>query len=201
MSDTTVLIIGTGCWHRYRDTSVTAGHRRLRDPRGADDVGGTWRDNTYPGAACDVPSLLYSYSFEQNANWSRAYSGGGEILGYIKGTAEKHALSRFIRFGVNVTSLDFDQETGTWKPPDKPETGPQVTRASLQADLLAAQQRCTRMAARTQQLENRLSEVLAEQAWRARGLGAPTDIDTRTAETQRPDSRKLPAHGPIGGQR
>jgi Family of unknown function (DUF6262) len=63
------------------------------------------------------------------------------------------------------------------QPPDKPEIGPSVTRASLQADLLAAQQRCTRMAARTQQLETRLSELLGEQAWRATGLGAPTDID------------------------
>lgn len=63
------------------------------------------------------------------------------------------------------------------QPPDKPEVGPQVTRASLQADLLAAQQRFTRMAARTEQLETRLSELLGEQAWRATGLGAPTDID------------------------
>jgi hypothetical protein len=63
------------------------------------------------------------------------------------------------------------------QPPDKPEIGPSVTRASLQADLLAAQQRCTRMAARTQQLETRLSELLGEQAWQATGLGAPTDID------------------------
>jgi len=63
------------------------------------------------------------------------------------------------------------------QPPDGPKIGPRVTRASLQADLLAAQQRCTRMAARTQQLETRLSELLGEQAWRASGLGAPTDID------------------------
>lgn len=63
------------------------------------------------------------------------------------------------------------------QPPDKPGTGPAVTRASLQADLLAAQQRCTRMAARTQQLETRLSDQLGEQIWRASGLGAPTDID------------------------
>jgi transposase-like protein len=61
--------------------------------------------------------------------------------------------------------------------PDKPGVGPSVTRASLQADLLAAQQRCARMAARTQQLEKRLSELLGEQAWRATGLGRPTDID------------------------
>ena len=63
------------------------------------------------------------------------------------------------------------------QPPDKTDLGPTVTRASLQADLLAAQQRCTRMAGRTHQLETRLSELLGEQAWRATGLGAPTDID------------------------
>ena len=72
--------------------------------------------------------------------------------------------------------------------------GPSVTRASLQADLLAAQQRCARMAARTQQLEKRLSELLGEQAWRATGLGAPTDIDQLqqhivTLEQQVVDSR------------
>ncbi len=63
------------------------------------------------------------------------------------------------------------------QPRDTPDTGPAATRASLQADLLAAQQRCTRMAARTQQLEAHLSELLGEQAWRASGLGAPTDIE------------------------
>ena len=63
------------------------------------------------------------------------------------------------------------------QPPDKPGVGPSVSRASLQADLLAAQQRCARMATRTQQLEKRLSELLGEQAWRATGLGAPADID------------------------
>lgn len=63
------------------------------------------------------------------------------------------------------------------QPRTSAETGPAVSRASLQADLLAAQQRSTRMAARTQQLETRLSELLGEQAWRASGLGAPADIE------------------------
>jgi hypothetical protein len=63
------------------------------------------------------------------------------------------------------------------QPRNTGHTGHAVTRASLQADLLAAQQRCARMAARTQQLETRLSEMLGEQAWRASGLGAPTDIE------------------------
>jgi hypothetical protein len=63
------------------------------------------------------------------------------------------------------------------QPRSAPGAGPAVSRASLQADLLAAQHRCTRMAARAQQLETRLSELLGEQAWRESGLGAPEDID------------------------
>ena len=63
------------------------------------------------------------------------------------------------------------------QPRDATATGPVVSRASLHTDLLAAQQRCVRAAARTQQLEKRLSELLGEQAWQASGLGAPTDIE------------------------
>ncbi len=79
-----------------------------------DRVGGTWRDNTYPGAACDIPSLLYSYSFVQNPDWSRAYSGSAEILSYIDAIVERFGLAKFIRFGADVTGLEFDEETGTW---------------------------------------------------------------------------------------
>lgn len=95
---------------------------RLRQ-RGIDDfvilersneVGGTWRDNTYPGAACDIPSLLYSYSFAQNPNWSRAFSGGPEILDYIHQMVEDFDLHRHIRFGVTVTALTFDEDEGIW---------------------------------------------------------------------------------------
>jgi uncharacterized protein DUF6262 len=63
------------------------------------------------------------------------------------------------------------------QPPGAPGTGPAVSRASLQADLLAAQQRCVRITARAQQLETRLSALLGEQAWRESGLGTPNDID------------------------
>lgn len=78
------------------------------------DAGGTWRDNTYPGAACDIPSLLYSYSFAQNPDWSRAYSGGPEILNYIRHLVQRYDLNHYIRFGVNVTAMSFDADTGTW---------------------------------------------------------------------------------------
>jgi cation diffusion facilitator CzcD-associated flavoprotein CzcO len=79
-----------------------------------DRVGGTWRDNTYPGAACDIPSVLYSYSFAPNPNWSRAYSGSAEIQRYIEGLVDTYALHRHIRFGQNVTALHFDDDTATW---------------------------------------------------------------------------------------
>ncbi|WP_313676646.1 NAD(P)/FAD-dependent oxidoreductase [Mycolicibacterium sp.] len=77
-------------------------------------VGGTWRDNTYPGAACDIPSVLYSYSFAPNPHWSRVYSGGAEILHYIEGLVDKYGLHRHIRFGEDVTTLSFDDAAGTW---------------------------------------------------------------------------------------
>lgn len=79
-----------------------------------DRVGGTWRDNTYPGAACDIPSVLYSYSFAPNPHWSRAYSGGAEILRYIEGLVDRYGLHRHIRFGEDVTALNFDEDSGTW---------------------------------------------------------------------------------------
>ncbi|OHT79312.1 4-hydroxyacetophenone monooxygenase [Mycobacteroides chelonae] len=79
-----------------------------------DTVGGTWRDNTYPGAACDIPSRLYSYSFAPNAEWSHTYSGSGEILGYIDQMVESSALGPYIRFGHNVVGLTYDEAAGEW---------------------------------------------------------------------------------------
>ncbi|HEX5061788.1 MAG TPA: NAD(P)/FAD-dependent oxidoreductase [Kofleriaceae bacterium] len=80
----------------------------------ADRVGGTWRENTYPGAACDVPSHLYSYSFEPNPNWSRAYGGQAEILAYLEHCADKYGLRPHLKFGQHVDSARFDETTGTW---------------------------------------------------------------------------------------
>ncbi len=80
----------------------------------SDSIGGTWRDNSYPGAACDIPSLLYSYSFEQNPSWSQAYSGSAEILQYIERIVAKYDLTRFINFSSEVSSIEFDEESATW---------------------------------------------------------------------------------------
>lgn len=78
----------------------------------ADDVGGTWRDNTYPGLTCDVPSRLYQYSFAKNPNWTQMFSRGGEIQDYLRGIAERYGLRHRIRFGATVVSARFDD--GRW---------------------------------------------------------------------------------------
>jgi cation diffusion facilitator CzcD-associated flavoprotein CzcO len=80
----------------------------------ADEIGGTWRDNHYPGCACDVQSHLYSYSFEPNTRWSRTFAGQAEILDYLRRCADKYGLRRYIHFGQNVTRARFDEPRGLW---------------------------------------------------------------------------------------
>lgn len=80
----------------------------------AEQVGGTWRDNHYPGAACDVPSNLYSYSFAPNPEWSRSFSGSREILNYIEKMVQDYHLQPHIHFGKNINDLGFEVEKGLW---------------------------------------------------------------------------------------
>jgi cation diffusion facilitator CzcD-associated flavoprotein CzcO len=79
----------------------------------ADDLGGTWRDNTYPGAACDVPANLYSYSFRPQ-RWSRRYPGQRETLDYLRTVAEEGGVLPHVRFGARVVSADFDETAARW---------------------------------------------------------------------------------------
>ncbi|MEV0245274.1 NAD(P)/FAD-dependent oxidoreductase [Nocardia sp. NPDC050712] len=79
------------------------------------DVGGTWRDNTYPGAACDVPSHLYSYSFALNPDWTRSFSKQGEIQRYIRGVAERFDVLDKHLFDCDVTSARWNNETALWE--------------------------------------------------------------------------------------
>ncbi len=78
------------------------------------DVGGTWRDNSYPGAACDVQSHMYSFSFEGKADWSKRYAPWHEIQQYILDTTAKYGIRPFIRFNTEVTGAHFDESTGLW---------------------------------------------------------------------------------------
>ena len=84
-----------------------AGHDDLVIYEKADRMGGTWRENTYPGIACDVPSHLYSYSFEPNPRWSHRYSPGAEIQAYFEAVARRHRVDERIRFRSEITRCAF----------------------------------------------------------------------------------------------
>lgn len=85
----------------------------------AEEVGGTWRDNVYPGCACDVASQLYSFAGEPNPDWSREYATQPEILAYIKEVVEKRDLRRHIRFDADVVEASFLEEEGRWQLRDR----------------------------------------------------------------------------------
>src|SRR4051812_9864967 len=80
----------------------------------ADGVGGTWRDNRYPGAECDVPSHLYSLSFAPKPDWSRHYPEQPEILDYLEQCTDDWGLRPHIRFGTEIVSAAFDDEDAVW---------------------------------------------------------------------------------------
>jgi cation diffusion facilitator CzcD-associated flavoprotein CzcO len=116
MSDPYVLIIGSG----FAGLGMAI---RLKQA-GIDDfvvleqasgIGGTWRDNHYPGAACDVPSHLYSFSFEPWPEWSREFAPQKEILAYLEHCADKYGIRPHIRFGARVTRAGWDEDRGIWE--------------------------------------------------------------------------------------
>jgi len=80
----------------------------------AGQLGGTWRDNTYPGCACDVPSHVYSFSFAPNPDWSRAYSPQPEILAYMQRVARDFGVMPYITFNTEVLDATFDEPNGSW---------------------------------------------------------------------------------------
>jgi cation diffusion facilitator CzcD-associated flavoprotein CzcO len=113
---TTVCIIGSG----FAGLGMAA---RLRQ-EGIDDlvlleragsVGGTWRDNVYPGAACDIPSHLYSLSFDLNPDWEHTYARQPEIRAYLEAVTDRHGLRSQVHFHAEVMHAAFDAETGRWR--------------------------------------------------------------------------------------
>ncbi|KAA0021382.1 flavin-containing monooxygenase [Antrihabitans cavernicola] len=110
-----IAIIGTGFGGLAAAIGLkTRGFHDIVILEKADDVGGVWRENTYPGAACDVPSPFYSYSFEPNPRWPHRFSRQPAILDYIRTVADKYDVSRHIRFGTEVLGLTYDAATGKW---------------------------------------------------------------------------------------
>ncbi|HMQ28866.1 MAG TPA: NAD(P)-binding protein, partial [Acidimicrobiales bacterium] len=90
-----------------------AGHHDQVIYEKADRLGGTWRENTYPGIACDVPSHLYSYSFAPNPAWSHQFSPGDEIEGYFERVADEYGVTPRIRFREKVSGLEWGD--GRWR--------------------------------------------------------------------------------------
>ena len=78
-------------------------------------VGGVWHDNTYPGAACDIPSHLYEFSFDPNPRWSRRYAPQPEIQGYLEDVARRHGVLDRIRTGTEVLGARWDEERARWE--------------------------------------------------------------------------------------
>jgi cation diffusion facilitator CzcD-associated flavoprotein CzcO len=78
------------------------------------DIGGTWWDNRYPGCACDIPSHLYSFSFEPSTEWTRMYPGQQEIHAYLKRVVERHELAPNIRLNTRFCEAAWDETTGEW---------------------------------------------------------------------------------------
>ena len=114
-TQTRVVIIGAG----FSGLAVAIGllERGVRDfviLEKANQIGGTWRENTYPGCACDVPSLLYSYSFARKTNWSRVFAEQPEIQAYLLDVAERYEITPHVHFETEAIKSTWDESTSRW---------------------------------------------------------------------------------------
>ena len=113
-----VLIIGAGFAGIYQLLKLRKLGLSAIILEKADQIGGTWHWNRYPGARCDIPSLEYSYQFDedlqQDWNWSEKYSAQPEILKYINHVADRFELRDGIQFNEEVTSASFNESTSKW---------------------------------------------------------------------------------------
>ncbi len=110
--DVNVAIIGAGAGGILSAIKLRqAGISRISVFEKESDLGGTWRDNTYPGLVCDVPSHLYRFSFAPNPDWSRTFSPGAEIYAYVRKVAEDNDVEDLIAYGSEVTKLEYNGST------------------------------------------------------------------------------------------
>ncbi len=115
-TDFPIVIVGTGFAGLGMGIALKkAGIEHFTILERAASVGGTWRDNSYPGCACDVQSHLYSFSFEQNPDWTRMFARQPEIKAYLEGVAAKYALLPHIRFGAEVVQARYDETLKLWQ--------------------------------------------------------------------------------------
>lgn len=114
-SDTSVIIVGSGFGGLAAAIELKrSGFENITIFERASSVGGVWRDNTYPGAACDVPSPIYSYSFALKPDWSALFGSQPEIHRYLADVAVEFGIEPLIRFDTEVASAQFDEATSTW---------------------------------------------------------------------------------------
>lgn len=109
-----IAVVGSGFAGLATAVRLRQAHREFIVLERAADLGGTWRDNSYPGCACDVPSHLYSFSFALNPDWSRAFSPQSEIFDYLQRTARDHGVMPHISFDTAVLESRWNDETRRW---------------------------------------------------------------------------------------
>ena len=115
-SDRQVAVIGAGPGGMCMAIKLKeAGYENVVVLEKGSGVGGTWYHNRYPGAACDIMSHLYSYSFEMKTDWSRPYGTQPEILGYLEHCAQKYGIADLIRFDTAVRKALWDEECLVWR--------------------------------------------------------------------------------------
>ncbi len=112
--DLRVVVIGAGMAGILAGIKLReAGHHNFVIYEKAARLGGTWRENTYPGIACDVPAHLYTYTFEPNPQWSHVFAPGAEIQAYFEAVAHKYQITDAIKFNTEITSCNFGK--GRWR--------------------------------------------------------------------------------------
>ncbi|MGH3414412.1 MAG: flavin-containing monooxygenase [Marmoricola sp.] len=116
MSSPRIAVIGSGFGGLAAAIELKrAGHHDITVFEKADRVGGVWRENTYPGAACDVPSPYYSFSYEPNPRWPRRYAAQPDILAYLERVTDEYDIRRHLRLGTEVTGAEFCDRDRVWR--------------------------------------------------------------------------------------
>ncbi len=112
---TEIAIVGAGLSGLGLAKTLKAdGHRDFVVLERASELGGTWRDNSYPGCACDIPSVLYSFADEPNPGWTRAFAGQSEIWAYMQDVARRHELAGHLRYDHEVTAAEWNEDGQRW---------------------------------------------------------------------------------------
>jgi cation diffusion facilitator CzcD-associated flavoprotein CzcO len=115
-SDPAIVIIGSGFAGLCMAIRLKqAGYHHFVILEKNDDLGGTWRDNRYPGCGCDVPSHMYSFSFELNPHWSRMFASQQEIWEYMRRCTDKYGIAAHIRYGCSVEGMEWDDAIERWR--------------------------------------------------------------------------------------